>query len=191
MLINYLKTITPFSSVLEVGCGFGRITKLILSNFPKLREYLAVDLSPDQVENAKEYIKDVSQNNNVNLKYIVSDIQSLNAEKKFDLVIASEVFLHILPNEIDQVMRKLVGMTKKNIINLDAYEKVHKELAPHNFIHQYEQIYRNIPSIINVKCIPIIRKGLFSKVDSKQFIFHAEIGDELSPSRQSSDMVKT
>ena len=59
ILIDYLKKniiITSSLTVLEVGCGFGRITKLLLQNFPNIREYLAVDLSPHQIENAKQYI---------------------------------------------------------------------------------------------------------------------------------------
>ena len=72
---------------------------------------------------------------------------------------------------IDQVMSKLVGMTNKHIINIDAYEEIHKELAPHNFIHQYERLYRNISSMVEVRRIPIVKKELF-RVDSKQSIFY-------------------
>jgi len=54
VLLDYLKKIpssfSSFSTVLEVGCGFGRITKLLLSNFSNIQEYIAIDLSPDQIE---------------------------------------------------------------------------------------------------------------------------------------------
>ena len=57
MLLAYLKSISPkFRSVLEVGCGFGRITKLIVSNHPDIQRYVAVDLSPDQILNAEQYV---------------------------------------------------------------------------------------------------------------------------------------
>src|SRR5215210_5991184 len=69
MLIEYLRTI-DFESVLEVGCGFGRITSKVIRNFPRIRDYLAVDLSPDQIRNAQEYIKPVEVNSNINLKFI-------------------------------------------------------------------------------------------------------------------------
>ena len=35
-------------SVLELGSDFGRITKLLLTKFYHIKEYLAVDLSPHQ-----------------------------------------------------------------------------------------------------------------------------------------------
>ena len=61
ILFDYLKNIlsssSSFSTVLEVDCGFGRITKLLLSNFPSILEYIGIDLSPDQIENAKEFVK--------------------------------------------------------------------------------------------------------------------------------------
>jgi ubiquinone/menaquinone biosynthesis C-methylase UbiE len=145
MLIDYLKKnlIIPSSSsltVLEVGCGFGRITRLLLQNFPNIREYLAVDLSRHQIENAKQYVEKEGQSN-VDLKFIVSDIQSLKVGKRYGLVIAIEVVLHILPSEINQIVTKLVNMSNKHVVNIDWYEEqTPRRVAPHNFIHNYEQI---------------------------------------------------
>jgi SAM-dependent methyltransferase len=184
MLIDYLKkNVSSFSTVLEVGCGFGRITKLLLLNFPNIKEYLAVDLSPHQIENAKEYVRPkeiIKKEGKVNLdiKFIVSDIQSLQVEKKYDLVLASEVLLHVLPSEINEVISKLVNLSNEHVVNIDWYEEqTPKKAAPHNFIHNYEDIYKNIPSITHVNRIPIEKKkgllSLSSKLDVKQSIFHA------------------
>ena len=183
MLIDYLKknvSLSFSSTVLEVGCGFGRITKLLLLNFPNIKEYLAVDLSPHQIENAKEYVrpKEIIKKEgkaNPDIKFIVSDIQSLQVDKKYDLVIASEVLLHVLPSEINEVISKLVNLSNKHIVNIDWYEEqIPKRVAPHNFIHNYEEIYKNIPSITHVNRIPIEKKkGLLFKLDAKQSIFHA------------------
>jgi len=131
ILIDYLKNIpSSFSTVLEVGCGFGRITKLVLSNFPNILEYVAIDLSPDQLENAKEFVKSAIYAKERNpLNFIVSDIQSFH--------------------------------TPWNA-------------APHNFIHQYEKIYRNMPTVSNVYRIPIVKRGSwFRSLDTKQSLFHA------------------
>jgi len=52
ILLDYLKNIpisSSFSTILELGCGFGRIAKLLLSNFPNIMEYIAIDLSPHQI----------------------------------------------------------------------------------------------------------------------------------------------
>jgi SAM-dependent methyltransferase len=176
-LLDYLINIRPsFFTVLELGCGFGRITKLLLSNLPNIQEYVAVDLSPDQIENAKEYVKPAIEKKQDNpLNFIVSDIQSFQNKKKYDLVISSEVLMHILPSEIEGVMNKVVDMSNEHIINIDWYEgKTPWNAAPHNFIHQYERIYRNMPTVSNVSRIPIIKKeSWFKSLDTKQSIFHA------------------
>jgi len=179
ILLDYLKNIpisSSFSTILELGCGFGRIAKLLLSNFPNILEYIAIDLSPHQIENAKEFVKpviDIKERNP--LKFIVSDIQSFQNEKKYDLIISSEVLLHVLPSEIEKIMNKIVDMSNKHIINIDWYEgKTPKNAAPHNFIHHYETIYRSMPTVSNVYRIPIAKKeSWFRSLDTKQVLFHA------------------
>src|SRR3989442_2999411 len=39
----------PMQNILELGCGFGRVTKLLAGNYPGA-DILALDLSPDQLE---------------------------------------------------------------------------------------------------------------------------------------------
>jgi hypothetical protein len=111
---------------------------------------------------------------NVDLKFIISDVNSLQVNKKYDLVIASEVLLHISPSEINEVLNKLINMSNKHVVNIDWYEEhAPKKVAPHNFIHNYEAMYKNNPSITYVNRVPIEKgKGLF-KLDTKQSIFHA------------------
>ena len=94
------------------------------------------------------------------------------------LVIMSEVLLHILPTEIDSIIKKLIALSKKYIINIDWYEDHPPRIqARHNFIHQYEAIYKKYtePSTI-IKRIPIRRKKkFFGTHDTKQSIFHVII----------------
>ena len=120
---------------------------------------------------------------NPDIKFIVSNIQSLQVNKKYDLVIASEVLLHILPSEINEVVSKLVNMSNRHVVNIDWYEeKTPKNVAPHNFIHNYEEIYKSIPSITRVNRIPIEKKKrslLSFQLDTKQSIFHAVLNNQL------------
>ena len=82
--------------------------------------------------------------------------------------------MHILPSEIDSVIKKLVTLSKKHIINIDWYEdNPPMKHAPHNFIHQYETIYKKyIDSSSTIKRIPIKRKKFLGTLDTKQSIFH-------------------
>ena len=177
-LIAHLNSIPgSFKSVLELGCGFGRITQLLLTNYSTITEYLAVDISPDQIENAKTLITSTKLPNEVKLDFRVSDIQSLKLDKEYDLVILSEVLLHILPTDIDSIIKKLITFSKKHIINIDWYEdEPPKNQALHNFIHQYGAIYKKYtdPST-TIKRIPIKRKKFLGTLDTKQSIFHVII----------------
>ena len=176
-LIAHLNNISgSFKSVLELGCGFGRITQLLLSNYPTIIEYLAVDISPDQIENAKSLLSSSNlPNKQVKVDFLVSDIQSLRLDKEYDLVLLSEVLLHILPTDIDSIIKKLITLSNKHIINIDWYEDHSpKSQASHNFIHQYEQLYTKYtePSTTTIKRIPIQRKKFMGTLDTKQSIFH-------------------
>ncbi len=175
-LITHLNGISgSFKSVLELGCGFGRITQLLLTNYSNITEYLAVDISPHQIENAKTLLSSTKLTSQVKLDFLVSDIQSLKLDSQYDLVILSEVLLHILPTEIDSIIKKLIALSKKHIINIDWYaEHPPRIQARHNFIHQYDALYKKYtePSTI-IKRIPIKRKKkLFGNHDTKQSIFH-------------------
>lgn len=113
-MINLLKTETGFKTVLEVGCGFGRITDLIIKEFPEIEKYKAIDLSTDQIENAKKYVSSEK------VKFSVGKIQDLDIpSESYDLVLAVEVLMHIPVTEIETAIKQMVRVSKKHIINLD------------------------------------------------------------------------
>jgi len=141
---EYLEKI-EFNSVLEFGCGAGRISKLLLDKF-KVDDYVAFDISPDQINHAKEQCKEHQAD------FQVSTIQKFVSDKKFDLVIGTGVLGHIHPNDIMQVIQHLLSFTKKNFIHVDAepFQPVWKNYnskfnrAIHTYRHDWNQIYRDI-----------------------------------------------
>lgn len=142
-LLDHLDALNNFHSVLELGCGFGRLTKLLLTRYSEIHEYVAVDLSVHQIENTKSYLYSIIFLHK-GLEFQVSNIQSFKSEKKYDLVILSEVLMHILPSEIDSIIGTLVSLSNKHIINIYWFEETLPEkIAPHDFIHPYE-LLKNI-----------------------------------------------
>ena len=162
-LLTFLQTIN-FESVLEIGCGFGRITQLILSNFP-VKKYIAIDLSEDQIENAKKLCSNFK---NIEFKNIT--IQDLKTNDKFDLVLGVEVLLHVLPEEINSVVKKLVSLSNHHIINMDFNSKHRPKIVlPHNFTHDYKKIYSNFIESDKIIEVPI---------DEKHSIYHCQVFSE-------------
>jgi len=157
-LVDYLKTI-QFESVLEYGCGFGRITKLLLDNF-ELKKYKAFDLSEEQINNAKKICS------NHNVEFEVSTIQDYDDNQKYDLVIGVEILMHVTPTEIRNVLEKLSHLTKNHMINVDFYEDPYvTKLAKHNFCHKYSLIYEGLSNVKNIRKV---------KIHENQSIFHAQ-----------------
>jgi len=155
-LLNYLRKMN-FASILEFGCGFGRITKLILENFD-VKEYHAIDISIDQIRNAKNEIGNFS----TNVNFEVCNIEKTNFKNNhYDLVLGVEVLMHVQPKNIEKVITKLINASKNHFINIDFYNKSITKLAPHNFLHDYPEIFKNISSSFSVKEKPIENQMLF------------------------------
>jgi len=50
----------PLQRVLELGCGYGRITRLLAQDHPNT-DITALDLSPEQLANARRYCADYAR----------------------------------------------------------------------------------------------------------------------------------
>ncbi|MCX5704349.1 MAG: methyltransferase domain-containing protein [Candidatus Omnitrophica bacterium] len=81
-----LKFIPDSSTILDFGCGDGRVTKDILTRAKKV---VAIDISEKAIEVAKKF------NNHPNIKYINTTIEDFSSEEKFDAVIMFEIIEHI------------------------------------------------------------------------------------------------
>lgn len=69
-------------SILDVGCGDGKITAMIANFVPK-GQIRGIDISPEMIHFANLTF---SQKDNLNLKFLVQDAQKLDYHEKFDLV---------------------------------------------------------------------------------------------------------
>jgi SAM-dependent methyltransferase len=168
LLVKVLKALS-FKSVLEAGCGFGRITKLMLQNFHSIDGYEAFDLSQDQIDNAKKYIQDTNRVN-----FFVSDIISIPGNNKYDLVLAVEVLLHVRPNELKNAIIKLLSVTNSYLVHVDWQEDKLRSGASHNFMHDYDNIYLELG--MKYEKIAVREKRSFGgTVDAKQVIYVVEV----------------
>jgi len=164
-LIEFLKTL-EFRSVLEVGCGFGRITKLMLEHFPQIKTYDAADISQDQIAQACLYVADPRvtfyTSALTNMLYIAS-------RRKYDLVLAVEVLMHVLPEDLQDNVLALSRMCRKHLVTVDwqqrSAEQQEQETDPINFSHDYATLYHQL--FLDFREIQIPQ--------SKQSIFHVEL----------------
>ncbi len=128
-LLYMLKPL-EFKSVFELGCGFGRITKLVNENF-KVDNYVALDISKEQL--------DVAKNMNKNVEFIRSDFMDYDTNQRFDLVLTSEVLMHIPPEYIEKTIAKLLKLSQKYLVCVES--RGEGKLAKHVFSHDYKKYF--------------------------------------------------
>ena len=157
-------------SVLELGAGTGRMTKILLEVFPNIKKYDIIDINPQlsfHDDRIKIYYMDLTEYSGVNL---VIDGDKHYPEK-YDFILASEVFMHIKPDltdelpskEISSVIKKYTNLLAPNggtILNIDWTSK--PEHSTWCYIHDYDKLYREngLKCIFEVD-IPEIKQKLF------------------------------
>lgn len=166
-LIDFLKTLN-FESVFEVGCGYGRITKLILENFPQVRQIVGIDLSPDQIEIAQRYV------NSRKVELRLGKIQDVEVpDRSYDVVIAVSVLMHIPFNEVNVAIKSMVRISRKHVVNVDWYRPTMACNRGYCFAHDYPSLYKKF-GCKKIRRIPIPMRpeyGISVGLDSGLRIF--------------------
>ena len=129
----------PLNRILEIGCGFGRITRLLAQAFPQA-SITAVDLSPDQLLNAKNYC-----GNDPRIRFEQYDFYSGAALPggDYDVAVAIEVLLHHPRPMVCDLLRKL-SRSARHLVNVDWSEEWRWKTPEHVWVHDYGSIYAEV-----------------------------------------------
>jgi SAM-dependent methyltransferase len=133
LLIEELQEINgPISSVLDVGCGQGRLAAFLLDVLPAAK-YSGLDLAESQLKGTLAVRPDAE-------RFYLSRLQDFDGYGKWDLVLASEVLLHIPPDDIETACNNLMAATGKYLITVDWSQPLEGEIAPWNWLHDYDTL---------------------------------------------------
>lgn len=127
-LPDLLETLT-FSSVLEVGCGFGRVGASIKRRWPQV-EYTGIDISADLVAGAQKRLP--------GSEIIEADMVSYEADRQWDLVLAISALSHIPPEDIGGVIAKIKRWAAGDIVVVDWNAPGSKTAYQHG--HYFESL---------------------------------------------------
>lgn len=143
----------PVRSVLEVGAGTGRMTKIMLEELPDITMYDMVDIKPFNHQKIKENLssipREVLRLKEIGTSYPIDITKNSFSQTyspnviHYDMVLASEVFMHIKPSDLEKTMKRLIDLLVPQglIINIDwSFEH---ESSTWCFVHNYDQIYRD------------------------------------------------
>lgn len=112
-LLDLLDTL-DFASVLDVGCGFGRVGASIQRRWPKVA-YTGIDVSPDLIDGARRRLGE-------RVTLIVGDLATFDTDQQYDLVLAVSVLGHIRPEDVGGLLWRMRRWALKDIIHIDWNE---------------------------------------------------------------------
>jgi SAM-dependent methyltransferase len=133
ILMDLLPSLNPIHSVLDVGCGRGRLASLLGDALPAAH-YTGLDIGEAQTQATQAVRSD-----GVVFK---TPIQDFDNKHNYDLILCSEVLMHIPPNEIEQVAKKLLKMAVKYIVLIEWTQPIGDvQPAEWNWIHDYRALF--------------------------------------------------
>ena len=105
LVANLVKKELKDARVLDLGCGFGR-----MNLFFKIKEYYGIDTTPRMIHNAI-----ILNQNKTNAQFRLCDGKTLEfPDSFFDIVIASQVLLHLKIKTIEAYAKEILRVLKPN-----------------------------------------------------------------------------
>lgn len=120
-----------WTSVLEVGVGAGRITALITRIRPDAA-YTGIDIGRSQLETGRKMRPDG--------RFIQAALEDFRPADRWDLVVVSEVLMHIVPWRVEDAVRNLIRLARRHVVAVEWVPlpgELDGEIAPWNFPHDY------------------------------------------------------
>ncbi len=140
--------------VLEIGCGSGLGTKIILKYFTPSK-IIATDLDERQITLAKKNVKDV------NIIFEIADAARLNyPDNSFDAVFEYGAIHHIPSPDWQKCLQEVLRVLKPNgklfvyDVSIESFSKgIYGRFIKYTSVHPYDKMYKKEEFIDYVKSI--------------------------------------
>ncbi|TDL86528.1 malonyl-[acyl-carrier protein] O-methyltransferase BioC [Vibrio vulnificus] len=110
-------------NILEIGCGTGYLTRLLVKTFPNAA-ITAVDIAPGMVEVAKGMTKEDR------VTFLCTDIEEMALNENYDLIISNATFqwLNDLPATLEKLCIRLTaeGSLIFSTFGIDTFQELHR-----------------------------------------------------------------
>ncbi|MEK4534222.1 malonyl-ACP O-methyltransferase BioC [Peribacillus sp. FSL K6-1552] len=125
-------------NILEIGCGTGYLTRLLVNTFPNA-SITAVDLAPGMVEVAKGITMEDC------VTFLCADIEEMTLNENYDLIISNATFqwLNNLPGTIEKLFTRLTpeGNLIFSTFGIKTFQELHM-----SYEHAKEKLQLSIDS---------------------------------------------
>ena len=111
----------PFTSVLDVGCGYGQNAHILTELFPRLR-YVGLDSDPERVAAGQAQLRACGLSQ---ARLVEGNALDLSAfpDNSVDLLLSSAFLLYISPQDLPKVLSEMHRVAKKAIILLEQHDE--------------------------------------------------------------------
>ena len=143
----FIKNVEKYkpSSIIDIGCGYGRYLKVLNEKFPKLK-LVGVDISLNQLNMARDYCK-----NNSSISFFEIDGKVLPFEdNSFDMAITYGCLSAVKFGHIKNFLKEIQRVTKQYGVFLEYYNPTNQSTPTkyYWYKHDYEKIFKK--SLINL-----------------------------------------
>ena len=134
--INSIKDEETISSVLDVGCGFGRVLAY-LNKIKIAPRIVGIEKSQSMINSSRIFFERILQPLPTIIK---GDVFALPfKDEEFDLSYTHVVLTHIHPKDVKKAQKEISRVTKKFIIHIERY------IFPYEHYHQYRWSHDLVP----------------------------------------------
>lgn len=120
-----------FGTVLDLGCGYGRVGASIKRRFPGV-SYTGLDVSDDLAETTRQRL---------GAHVFTADLATFTTICTWDLVLAVSVLGHLLPEQVPVVLDRMRTWALRDIIVMDWDETGQR--TGYQFAHDYRALMPN------------------------------------------------
>jgi len=144
LILQELREIYPFKSLIEIGCNCGPNLFRIQKEFPKVK-LAGLDVNFLALEEGKKRLPKVDF-------YIESAENFSIPDKTFDVCLTDAVLIYVPPEKIVKTLRNLIRITKKALILVEWKGKdMFGKVEYGHWARDYKTLFRKIFKIKKVK----------------------------------------
>jgi 2-polyprenyl-3-methyl-5-hydroxy-6-metoxy-1,4-benzoquinol methylase len=163
-LLKQIEQQTNVKSIIDIGCGEGRLTRELSIKFPDL-QVNGVDYSKTPIQLAK------ALNGDINAHFITANIIEDQLPNKYDVATLMEVYEHIEPKNAKAFLKGIYNtLNDDGVLHLTVpHENI--PIAPHHFRHfSVEVLTQEVSQYFDIEdIIPFEKISKKKKMDDAYF----------------------
>ena len=119
-LMEQFDKLYPFSSVLEIGCGYGPNIQLLATRFPS-SEIVGLDINPTAIREGNARLTQLGLKHASFLLGKADDLLQF-ADRSIDVVFTDAVLLYIGPDKVKRVVSEMKRVSRKALLFVEFHD---------------------------------------------------------------------